>query len=44
MVEAGHHVRGGAIAARQGRLARYAILPNISLEPQDCLLFGMALR
>jgi RimJ/RimL family protein N-acetyltransferase len=28
----------------EGRLARYAILPNISLEPQDCLLFGMALR
>ena len=28
----------------EGRLARYAVLPNISLEPQDCLLFGEALR
>jgi RimJ/RimL family protein N-acetyltransferase len=28
----------------EGRLARYAMLPNISVEPQDCLLFGMALR
>jgi RimJ/RimL family protein N-acetyltransferase len=28
----------------EGRLARYAILPNISDEPQDCLLFGKALR
>jgi ribosomal-protein-alanine N-acetyltransferase len=28
----------------EGRLARYAILPNISAEPQDCLLFGKALR
>src|SRR5258705_10023419 len=28
----------------QGRLARYAVLPNISLEPQDRLLFGKALR
>ena len=28
----------------EGRLARYAILPNISVEPQDCLLFGKALR
>jgi [ribosomal protein S5]-alanine N-acetyltransferase len=30
--------------AFEGRLARYAVLPNISLEPQDCLLFGKALR
>jgi ribosomal-protein-alanine N-acetyltransferase len=28
----------------EGRLARYAVLPNISAEPQDCLLFGKALR
>jgi [ribosomal protein S5]-alanine N-acetyltransferase len=28
----------------EGRLARYAVLPNISDEPQDCLLFGKALR
>jgi ribosomal-protein-alanine N-acetyltransferase len=28
----------------EGRLARYAMLPNISVEPQDCLLFGKALR
>jgi RimJ/RimL family protein N-acetyltransferase len=28
----------------EGRLARYAILPNISDEPQDCLMFGKALR
>jgi ribosomal-protein-alanine N-acetyltransferase len=30
--------------AFEGRLARYAVLPNISAEPQDCLLFGKALR
>lgn len=28
----------------EGRMARYAVLPNISVEPQDCLLFGKALR
>jgi ribosomal-protein-alanine N-acetyltransferase len=28
----------------EGRLARYAVLPNISVKPQDCLLFGKALR
>jgi ribosomal-protein-alanine N-acetyltransferase len=28
----------------EGRLARYSVLPNISDEPQDCLLFGKALR
>jgi ribosomal-protein-alanine N-acetyltransferase len=28
----------------EGRVARYAVLPNISAEPQDCLLFGKALR
>ncbi|HET7664714.1 MAG TPA: GNAT family N-acetyltransferase [Mycobacterium sp.] len=28
----------------EGRLARYAVLPNISAEPQDCLLFGRAIR
>jgi RimJ/RimL family protein N-acetyltransferase len=28
----------------EGRLARYAVLPNVSDEPQDCLLFGKALR
>jgi [ribosomal protein S5]-alanine N-acetyltransferase len=28
----------------EGRMARYAVLPNISAEPQDCLLFGKALR
>jgi [ribosomal protein S5]-alanine N-acetyltransferase len=28
----------------EGRMARYAVLPNMSAEPQDCLLFGMALR
>ena len=30
--------------AFEGRLARYAVFPNISVEPQDCLLFGKALR
>lgn len=34
--------RGGL--AFEGRMARYAVLPNISDEPQDCLLFGMALK
>lgn len=28
----------------EGRLARYAVLPNIAPEPQDCLLFGKAIR
>jgi ribosomal-protein-alanine N-acetyltransferase len=28
----------------EGRLARYAVLPNLSDEPQDCLLFGKAIR
>jgi RimJ/RimL family protein N-acetyltransferase len=28
----------------EGRLARYAVLPNIGAEPQDCLLFGKAIR
>jgi ribosomal-protein-alanine N-acetyltransferase len=30
--------------APEGRLVRYAVLPNISAEPQDCLLFAKALR
>lgn len=30
--------------AFEGRLARYALLPNLSSEPQDCLLFGKAVR
>ena len=30
--------------AFEGRLARYAVLPNISEEPQDCLLFGKAIK
>jgi RimJ/RimL family protein N-acetyltransferase len=28
----------------EGRIVRYAVLPNISTEPQDCLLFGKAPR
>ena len=28
----------------EGRLTRYAVLPNISPEPQDCLLFAKAMR
>jgi ribosomal-protein-alanine N-acetyltransferase len=28
----------------EGRLARYAVFPNLSPEPQDCLLFAKALR
>jgi [ribosomal protein S5]-alanine N-acetyltransferase len=28
----------------EGRLARYAVLPNLSPEPQDCLMFGKAVR
>lgn len=34
--------RGGL--AFEGRLARYAVLPNLSPEPQDCLLFAKAVR
>jgi [ribosomal protein S5]-alanine N-acetyltransferase len=28
----------------EGRLARYAVFPNLSPEPQDCLLYATALR
>jgi RimJ/RimL family protein N-acetyltransferase len=28
----------------EGRLVRYTVLPNISAEPQDCLLFAEAVR
>ena len=28
----------------EGRLVRYGMFPNISSEPQDCLLFAKALR
>jgi [ribosomal protein S5]-alanine N-acetyltransferase len=28
----------------EGRLKRYTLLPNISSEPQDCLLFAKAVR
>jgi RimJ/RimL family protein N-acetyltransferase len=28
----------------EGRLARYALLPNLADEPQDMLLFGVAVR
>jgi RimJ/RimL family protein N-acetyltransferase len=28
----------------EGRMQRYALLPNISTEPQDCLLFAKAVR
>lgn len=34
--------RGGL--ALEGRLARYGMFPNISAEPQDCLLFAKAVR
>jgi ribosomal-protein-alanine N-acetyltransferase len=30
--------------ALEGRLVRYGMFPNISSEPQDCLLFAKALR
>jgi hypothetical protein len=30
--------------ALEGRLVRYAMFPNLSAEPQDCLLFATALR
>ena len=29
---------------REGRLARYAVLPNLAPEPQDCLMFAKAVR
>jgi RimJ/RimL family protein N-acetyltransferase len=28
----------------EGRLKRFTVLPNISVEPQDCLLFAKAVR
>lgn len=28
----------------EGRLARYAVLPNVGAEPQDALMFGKAVR
>jgi len=30
--------------ALEGRLVRYAILPNVSAEPQDCLMYARAVR
>lgn len=30
--------------ALEGRLARYAVFPNVGPEPQDCLMFGKAVR
>jgi ribosomal-protein-alanine N-acetyltransferase len=30
--------------ALEGRLVRYGMFPNLSSEPQDCLLFAKALR
>jgi [ribosomal protein S5]-alanine N-acetyltransferase len=30
--------------ALEGRLVRYGMFPNVSSEPQDCLLFAKALR
>jgi len=29
---------------REGRLARYFVLPNLGPEPQDCFLYGKAIR
>jgi RimJ/RimL family protein N-acetyltransferase len=34
--------RGGLTP--EGRLARFAVFPNLSAEPQDCLLFAKAVR
>lgn len=28
----------------EGRLARYAVFPNASAEPQDCFMFGRAVK
>jgi RimJ/RimL family protein N-acetyltransferase len=28
----------------EGRLARYVVFPNVGPEPQDCLMFGKAVR
>ena len=30
--------------AFEGRMSQFAVLPNISTDPQDCLMFGKALR
>jgi [ribosomal protein S5]-alanine N-acetyltransferase len=30
--------------ALEGRLARYAVFPNLGPEPQDCLMYGKAVR
>ena len=38
------HVLERCGLALEGRLARYCVLPNISPEPQDVLLFAIALR
>jgi len=29
-------------AEREGRMRRYAVFPNVSDEPQDCFLYGIA--
>jgi RimJ/RimL family protein N-acetyltransferase len=28
----------------EGRLARYAVFPNLGREPQDCLMYRKAVR
>jgi ribosomal-protein-alanine N-acetyltransferase len=30
--------------ALEGRLVRHTVFPNLSPEPQDCLMYGKALR
>jgi RimJ/RimL family protein N-acetyltransferase len=34
--------RGGL--SLEGRVVRYGMFPNLSTEPQDCLLFAKALK
>jgi RimJ/RimL family protein N-acetyltransferase len=44
-----HNARSAAVLRRsglalEGRLARYAVFPNVGPDPQDCLLFGKAVK
>jgi hypothetical protein len=38
------HLLECAGLSREGKLSRCALLPNLTAEPQDCLLCGRAMR
>ena len=40
----GQGIMSEVAQALEGRLARYAVFPNLGPEPRDCLLFAKAVR